>query len=256
MTHAEWEILHNIWLHVIITLLATYNFAIFAWWWWQQRRATTIYGLTCFLMFGMIFGHAGAVWLYIAKYTAGDMDLSKYVPNSWTFRHYLMIVPMVAYAWYATKKIIIDHQIVTILKELCLSNQNEEVDKTMTILVADDSPEIRNLIKLVLTRTKFLVIEARDGKEAFELFQKNANNINCVILDLLMPKMDGWEALTMIRSISPNMPAIMTSGYLEDYFTSKKHKSNFCEFLHKPYSIKTLLDTIDKCIVGKYDDRR
>lgn len=249
MSHAEFEIIHNLVLHAIILFLSLYNFSIFAWWWWQQKRATTVYGLTCFLMLGMVIGHSGAVWLYYTKLVSGDWDLAILVPHSWTFRHYFMIAPLAAYAWYATKKIRIDYQMVKQLEELKVNGLVEDnVKKTYTVLIADDNREIRHSMKMMLTHTKFNVIEARDGIEAYELFQKNYDTIDCVILDLIMPELDGWETLNLIRGIRPNIPAIMSSGYIESYFTPKKPKQNFCAFLYKPYTIKRLIDTINQCI--------
>ena len=249
MSHAEFEILHNLFLHTVVTLLAIYNFLIFVWWWWKQKRATTVYGLTCFLMFGMAVGHAGAVFLYYSKWMLGDWDLDKLVPHSWAFRHYFMIIPMAAYAWYATKKIMIDYGMVKQLTQLVKESDGvDTVNKTMTVLIADDNREIRHSLKMMLTRTRFNVLEARDGIEAYELFQKNYDSIDCIILDLIMPELDGWETLNLIRGISPNMPAIMSSGYIESYFTPKKPKQNFCAFLYKPFSIKKLIETIDMCV--------
>jgi len=249
MSHAEFEILHNLFLHFIVTSLAIYNFLIFVWWWWQQKRATTVYGLTCFLMLGMAIGHSGAVWLYYSKWVVGDWDLDKLVPHSWAFRHYFMVLPMAAYAWYATKKIRIDYGMVKQLHNLIKESSGvDKVKKTLTILIADDNREIRHSMKMMLTRTRFEVIEARDGIEAYELFCKHQDTIDCIILDLIMPELDGWETLNRIRSVSPRIPAIMSSGYIESYFMPKNPKQNFCAFLYKPFSIEKLITTIDRCV--------
>ena len=76
------------------------------------------------------------------------------------------------------------------------------------ILIVDDESRIRKLIKDFIEQEEYSVIEAADGEEAVEQFEANINKIKLVILDVMMPKQDGWSALRQIRQIS-NVPVIM-----------------------------------------------
>lgn len=77
------------------------------------------------------------------------------------------------------------------------------------ILIADDEKEIRELLRLYLENEKYQVIEAKDGKEAFELLHQN--KIDLCVLDIMMPKMDGYHLLRELRKES-NIPVIILSA--------------------------------------------
>lgn len=77
------------------------------------------------------------------------------------------------------------------------------------ILIADDEKEIRELLRLYLENEKYQVIEARDGQEAFELLHQN--KIDLCVLDIMMPKMDGYHLLRELRKES-NIPVIILSA--------------------------------------------
>ena len=89
-------------LHLIIAALSLYMFAVFAWWWIKQRSATTIYGVTCFLMFGLFSSHMGAWWIYeqiqMGKKMSDIISVYMYV------RHYATLIPLIFYAYYVTKR--------------------------------------------------------------------------------------------------------------------------------------------------------
>ena len=70
------------------------------------------------------------------------------------------------------------------------------------ILIVDDESRIRKLIKDFIEQEEYSVLEAADGEEAVEQFESNMNKVNLVILDVMMPKQDGWSALRQIRQIS------------------------------------------------------
>ena len=82
------------------------------------------------------------------------------------------------------------------------------------ILMVDDEERMRKLIKDFLTRHDFQVVEAGDGEAAIDIFF-NDKNIDLVILDVMMPKMDGWEVLETIRKYS-QVPVIMLTAKAEE----------------------------------------
>ena len=113
-----------------------------------------------------------------------------------------------------------------------------------TVLVVDDEPYLRKAVTLVLKRSGFTVYEAKDGVEAVEVFQQHRDEIGCVLCDLTMPRMDGWETLTALRKLVPGIPVILSSGYSEVQVMAGDHAELPQAFLSKPYELPALKDTI------------
>ena len=67
------------------------------------------------------------------------------------------------------------------------------------ILVVDDESRMRKLIKDFLAQKGYSILEAEDGEKALELFEENENKISLILLDVMMPKLDGWSVLRQIR---------------------------------------------------------
>jgi PAS domain S-box-containing protein len=84
------------------------------------------------------------------------------------------------------------------------------------VLVAEDDPIVRKLTRITLQRAGFEVIEARDGREALELFQANAGRIGVALVDSLMPGFSGSEVMRGIRSSHPDFPVVVCSGDVHD----------------------------------------
>lgn len=84
----------------------------------------------------------------------------------------------------------------------------------LKILVVDDEARMRKLVKDFLTRENYIVKEAADGEEAIDIFFED-NDIDLVILDVMMPKMDGWEVCKEIRQFS-KVPIIMLTAKGEE----------------------------------------
>ena len=78
-----------------------------------------------------------------------------------------------------------------------------------TILIADDEPEIRTLLRLYLENENYQIIEAENGKQALELLKKE--HVDLCLLDIMMPEMDGYHVLQELRKTS-NIPVIDTFG--------------------------------------------
>ncbi len=112
------------------------------------------------------------------------------------------------------------------------------------VMVVDDEPSLRKAVTLVLKRSGFTVFEAKDGVEAVEMFQKHQDEIGCVLCDLTMPRMNGWETLTALRKLVPDISVILSSGYSEAQAMDGDHPELPQAFLIKPYEWTTLRDTI------------
>ena len=113
-----------------------------------------------------------------------------------------------------------------------------------TVLVVEDDPALRETFTAALEFCGFSVIAAEDGIEAGELFRQHQNEIGCVLCDVVMPRMNGWETLTALRQLAPDLPVILTSGYDEDKVMQGDHPELPQAFLRKPFQLKTCIDTV------------
>lgn len=117
-----------------------------------------------------------------------------------------------------------------------------------TVLLIEDEEPLRKIAGIMLTRMGYTVLEAKDGVEAVEMFQQSRDQIRCVVSDLTMPRMDGWDTLAALRKISPDIPVILSSGYDEALVMANKHPERPNAFLGKPYQLKDLSDTINRVL--------
>jgi two-component system cell cycle sensor histidine kinase/response regulator CckA len=112
------------------------------------------------------------------------------------------------------------------------------------VLVVEDEPMLRDLAKTMLMRLGYLVITASDGMEAVEIFRVCKDEFRLVLLDLTMPRMSGWEALSKLRTLRPDIPVILASGYEEAHVMCGHHSELPQTFLHKPYQMKDLKEAL------------
>ena len=116
--------------------------------------------------------------------------------------------------------------------------------ENMTILVVDDEQRMRKLIKDFLVKENYKVIEAVDGEDAIEVFLQNKNKINLVLLDVMMPKVDGWTVLREIRKES-NIPVIMLTARGEEQDELFGFELGVDEYITKPFSPKILVARVE-----------
>jgi PAS domain S-box-containing protein len=117
-----------------------------------------------------------------------------------------------------------------------------------TVLLIEDEEQVREMAGIMLTRLGYTVLEAKDGVEAVEIFQQHQDDIHCVLSDLTMPRMDGWETLVALRKLSHDIPVILSSGYDEARVMAGEHPERPNAFLGKPYQLKGLGDTIRRVL--------
>jgi len=119
------------------------------------------------------------------------------------------------------------------------------------VLLVEDEEMLRNMAAAMLTLLGFAVLEAKDGVEAVEVFRQRQNEISCILCDLTMPRMNGWETLTALRKLAPDIPVILTSGYDKAHVMAGDHPELPQVFLGKPYKLKGLRDAIGHALVNK-----
>jgi two-component system cell cycle sensor histidine kinase/response regulator CckA len=115
---------------------------------------------------------------------------------------------------------------------------------TETILLADDHDGLRQTAQEMLRELGYQVLTATNGREAVDLFSAHLGRVDLVLLDVMMPEMDGPEAYEQIKNLRPNVPVVFTSGYTPDAvpFIAAVGKSSLV--LQKPYAMKSLSQMI------------
>ena len=124
-----------------------------------------------------------------------------------------------------------------------LENTLEANMADLKILVVDDEARMRKLVKDFLSRENYIVKEAADGEEAIDIFFED-NDIDLVILDVMMPKMDGWEVCKEIRQFS-KVPIIMLTAKGEESDELLGFELGVDEYISKPFSPKILVARVD-----------
>ena len=119
----------------------------------------------------------------------------------------------------------------------------------LKILVVDDEARMRKLVKDFLTIKDFRVIEAEDGEQAIDIFFKE-KDIALVILDVMMPKMDGWEVCKTIRRFS-QVPIVMLTARSEEHDELQGFELGVDEYISKPFSPKILVARIEAILRRK-----
>jgi CheY-like chemotaxis protein len=131
------------------------------------------------------------------------------------------------------------------------------VHGTGRILVMDDEDIVRDVLQRSLTHLGYVVVSAHEGKEAVTLYEqalKSGKPFDAVIMDLTIPGgMGGKDAVIKLREIDPGVKAIVSSGYSDDPIMARFKDYGFCGVVSKPYTLKTLSETIHAVIAGSAD---
>ncbi len=110
-----------------------------------------------------------------------------------------------------------------------------------TVLVVDDEDAVREVLGLFLEQAGFRVLSARDGVEAVEVYRERMGEIDAVVLDLTMPRMDGVEAYAALRRIRSDVPVLLTSGYTEEELATRFGDGLPAAFVQKPCRARDLI---------------
>lgn len=114
-----------------------------------------------------------------------------------------------------------------------------------TVLIADDEMPIRVILRQVLEMEGYDVLEAEDGVRFLELYKENRPEICAVVLDIKMPGRTGWQCLDEVRQVSPNLPALIISGYDPEGPTIER-PDYAMKFLAKPFRIAEVKTSIQE----------
>jgi PAS domain S-box-containing protein len=112
------------------------------------------------------------------------------------------------------------------------------------VLLVDDEETIAEIMEKALTLAGYRVLLARGGEEAIEVYKRNENDIDLVVLDMIMPGMNGGKVFNRLREINPGVKVILSSGYSIDGEASQIMARGCNGFIQKPFGIKELSQKI------------
>ncbi|MCM1545075.1 MAG: response regulator transcription factor [Ruminococcus sp.] len=112
------------------------------------------------------------------------------------------------------------------------------------ILIADDEQKIRKLVCSFLKNSGYETVEADNGDDAFELFNSNKNEISLLILDIMMPGLNGWEVCRKVRE-SSNVPVIMLTARSEEFDELMGYEAGADDYVTKPFSPSVLVKRVE-----------
>ncbi len=119
-----------------------------------------------------------------------------------------------------------------------------------TILLVEDEDQIRDIARSFLEMFGFTVLEAVNGREALEMYQKNAAEITLVVTDMGMPVMDGYELFHKLKSLDPELPIIVSSGYGDVEVSARIGSDNIAGIISKPYNPSQLREVLKSVMEG------
>lgn len=115
----------------------------------------------------------------------------------------------------------------------------------LSILIVDDESRMRKLIKDFLMQKNYNILEAEDGEMALKVYEENKEKINLILLDVMMPKLDGWSVLRQIRQENKTLPIVMLTARSEEQDELFGFELGVDEYITKPFSPKILVARVE-----------
>ena len=120
-----------------------------------------------------------------------------------------------------------------------------------TVLLIDDDEMVVDVGELILNNSGYDVVIAKSGKEAIDVYKENHNRIDMVILDMILPDMDGGDTYDRLKEINPGIKVLLASGYDKDYQGRDVMERGCDGFIQKPYNMNELLEKIRGILTSK-----
>lgn len=137
------------------------------------------------------------------------------------------------------------------IKHAELVKKEEKPVKNTSILIVDDEAVICDMASEILSNIGYNIHTAANGKEAMNLYSKAWQSIDLVLLDMIMPEMDGQETYAAMRKINPNIRVILWSGFNLDGKAQEIINAGVNKFLHKPFQRNELISAIKEVLIKK-----
>jgi len=113
------------------------------------------------------------------------------------------------------------------------------------VLVVEDEELVRNMSEVMLKDIGFEVLSAENGAVAVEMFRQNMNEIRVVLMDVIMPEMDGMTAMLAIQRIKPDTRFVIMSGFAFEHRRDEFLKAGACGFIAKPFRNYELMKAVE-----------
>ncbi len=117
------------------------------------------------------------------------------------------------------------------------------------ILIVDDEPLIQEVAKTILEYQDYQTLVASSGAEAIELYTQHPQSIQVILIDMMMPSMDGLTLVRALQQLNPDVKTIITSGLVSSRQVAQLASLGVREFLAKPYTATDLLDTVQRVLI-------
>jgi hypothetical protein len=117
-----------------------------------------------------------------------------------------------------------------------------------TILIIEDEPSLRDLLKEFLVRAGYNIVEAGDGEEGIAKYKEHATAIDLVLSDIGLPKLGGEQTFKAIRNISQHAKVVFCTGFIEEEAKAILLKAGAMDILHKPYKVSEVLRTVREAL--------
>lgn len=125
---------------------------------------------------------------------------------------------------------------------------NKEILKTISVLYVEDENDVREFTAKLLTSLLRKVYVAQDGQEGLNIYEENKDDIDLIISDINMPKMDGLSMCEAIKKISPEIPLVITSAHNDTNFLRKSIEIGVTTYAMKPIDLYQLMESIIKAM--------
>jgi two-component system cell cycle sensor histidine kinase/response regulator CckA len=126
--------------------------------------------------------------------------------------------------------------------------QDAEAADRPLLLVVDDEEALCQLIRDVLTRRGYRVLTATSGPDGVRLFREQPDQIQLVILDMVMPGMDGRAVFEALREVDPEVRVLVSSGYMDEATAASILRRGVAGFLRKPYTLRELVEAVQAAL--------
>ena len=135
--------------------------------------------------------------------------------------------------------------------QITIANVN---GKRPLILLVDDEPEVGVLTQLILCEEGYKVVTAQDGDQAIAIFEKLVPHISLVILDLIMPGMDGEDVFNRLRELDPGISVVLSSGFTNQEKLERMLARGLRGFIPKPFTQQRLLEQVRVIVASAQEE--
>jgi two-component system, cell cycle sensor histidine kinase and response regulator CckA len=113
-----------------------------------------------------------------------------------------------------------------------------------TILIVEDEPLMLRVLKSVFEGAAFGVLTARDGREAVALYEQRHADIDVILSDIALPRMDGWMVYSQLKALNPKVKVIFTSGYFDPQIRAQCEAEGILDLIPKPFKLDEVVEIV------------